>query len=134
MNAKLKIILLACVLTIATVTMVSKAAGQTSQSQDATIVSVTKRTITTPPAEPGEEPVRAPLKSHFYRTEISVQVKCTTYSGRYDSELNFLPSELTPDSHVPIRIDKRTMYLDFPGTTLKTQLLSHTVSHEGDCE
>ena len=134
MKANAKVILLACVVSVASVVVVCKAVGQTQGSQDATIVSVTKRTITTPPLGAERDAVRAPLQSHYFRTDISVQVKCTTYNARYDSELDFLPSELSPNNQVPIRVDKRTLYLDLPGTTLKTTLLSHTVSHEGNCE
>jgi hypothetical protein len=45
-----------------------------------------------------------------------------------------LPSALSPNNSVPIRVRKHVMYLDFPGDTVKMQIVHHQVSHELACD
>ena len=64
---------------------------------------------------------------------VSVQLNCDVYVGRYESELDDLPAALSPQSTVPVRLNKNVMYLDFPGDTVKTRIVHRQVSQEGTC-
>jgi len=109
------------------------AAAQSKAVQQGTITKVEKQDVSSPPVRAGAEPVRTPLQSHYSVYNISVKLNCEVYVGRYESELNDLPSSLSPQSSVPVRLEKHAMYLDFPGDTVKTTIVHHEASHEGAC-
>jgi hypothetical protein len=125
-----------CVSILAAVSAVTVpcAAGQSEQSEEGTVVSVQKQNVATPSARTGADPARTPLQSHYYLYNVSVQLNCKVYVGRYQSELDDLPSALSPNNSVPVRLKRHVMYLDFPGDTVKMQIVHHEVSHEGACE
>jgi hypothetical protein len=123
-----------CAIILAVVgAMVPFASGQSKAPQQGTITKVEKQDVATPPVRQGAEPVRTPLQSHYSVYNISVQLKCDVYVGRYESELDDLPSTLSPQNSVPVRLDKHVMYLDFPGDTVRTTIVHHEVSREGAC-
>src|SRR5207245_614316 len=126
MKLRLCVSILAIVSTVA----VTYAVAQSKQPQQGTIVNVQKQGVATPPVRPGADPDRAPLQSHYYLYNVSVQLNCDVYVGRYESELDDLSSELSANNSVQVRLLKHVMYLDFPGDTLKMQIVHHTVSHE----
>jgi hypothetical protein len=70
----------------------------------------------------------APLQSHSYRYDVFLRLNCEIYNLRYESELDDLPSELSANNHVPVRLTKNVMYLDFPGDTVKMRVVHHKVS------
>jgi hypothetical protein len=109
------------------------ATAQSKASEPGTIINVEKQDVATPPVREGANPVRTPLQSHYSVYNISVQLKCDVYVGRYESELDDLPSTLSPQNSVPVRLDKHAMYLDFPGDTVRTTIVHHEVSREGAC-
>jgi hypothetical protein len=109
------------------------ATAQSKAPEQGTITNVEKQDVATPPVRPGAEPVRTPLQSHYTVYNISVQLKCDVYVGRYESELDDLPSTLSPPNTVPVRLDKHAMYLDFPGNTVRTTIVHHEASREGAC-
>jgi hypothetical protein len=121
------------VLTLTSAVTVPCATAQSKQAQNGTIVSVQKREVTTPPIRPGADPVRTPVQSHYYVYNTSVQLNCEVYDGRYESQLDDLPDSLAANNHVPVRIDKNLMYLDFPGNTVKMRIVRHKVSDDGAC-
>jgi hypothetical protein len=129
----MKIVLCAGVLAVISAVTAPFAAAQSKQSQEGTILRVRKEAVTTPPARTGAEANRTPLQSHYYSYDVSVQLNCDIYFGRYDSESDDLPDALSPNNHVPIRIAKRVMYLDFPGEPVKMQIVRHKVSHADAC-
>ena len=73
------------------------------------------------------------MQSHYYRYNVSVQLNCEVYDLRYESEFDDLPSELSANNRVPVRLKKNVMYLDFPGDTMKMRIVRHKVSREGAC-
>jgi hypothetical protein len=109
------------------------ATAQSKASEQGTIINVEKQDVATPPVREGANPVRTPLQSHYSVYNISVQVNCDVYVGRYESELDDLPSTLSAQSSVPVRLNNRAMDLDFPGDTVTTTIVHHEVSHEGAC-
>jgi hypothetical protein len=129
MKSSLFVVILAVVSAVA----VTSATGQSKPSQEGTIVNVSKQDIATPPVRAGADPVHTPLQSHYYLYNISVQLNCDIYVGRYESESDDLPDALSPNNHVPIRIAKHVMYLDFPGESVKMQIVRHKVSHADAC-
>ena len=109
------------------------ATSESKGSQEGTIVSVQKHDVATPPVREGANPVRTPLQSHYFLYNISVQLNCDVYVGRYESALNDLPSALSAQARVPVRLNRNVMDLDFPGDTVATRIVHHEVSHEGAC-
>lgn len=57
----------------------------------------------------------APLHSDVYAYDISVRVNCTTYVGRWNSELDDVPVVFSPNRAVQVRLEKHVMYVDVPG-------------------
>jgi len=122
------------ILAIVSAVTITYAVGQSKEPQQGTIVNVQKQDVATPPARTSADPVRTPLQSHYYLYNVSVRLNCDVYVGRYESELDNLPSELSANNSVPVRLRKRVMYLDFPGDTVKMQIVHHNVSHEVGCD
>jgi len=129
MKSSLFVVILAVVSAVA----FTSATGQSKPSQEGVIVNVNKQDVATPPVRAGASPVHTPLQSHYYLYNVSVQLNCDIYVGRYESEFDDLPDALSPNNHVPIRITKRVMYLDFPGESVKIQIVRHKVSHADAC-
>jgi hypothetical protein len=129
----MKIALCVSILAVVSAVAVPYATGQAKQSNDGTIVSVQKQDVATPPVRAGANPDHTPLQSHYYRYNVSVQLNCDVYVGRYESELDDLPSVLSPNNSVPVRLEKHVMYLDFPGDSVKMQIVHHKVSADGAC-
>jgi len=129
----MKISLFVAILAVVNAVAVPSATGQSKPSQDGIIVNVNKQDVATPTVRTGASPDRTPLQSHYYLYNVSVQLNCDIYVGRYESESDDLPDALSPNNHVPIRITKRVMYLDFPGEPVKMQIVRHKVSHVDAC-
>jgi len=130
----MKLGLCVSILTVVSVVTVTYASGQSKQSQQGTIVQVQKQDVADPAVRTGAAATRAPLQSHYYLYNVSVQLNCDVYVGRYETELDDLPSALSANSSVPVRIEKRLMYLDFPGNTVKMRIVRHKVSQQGTCD
>jgi len=130
----MKIALCVSILAIVSAVTIPSATGQSTQSLEGTIVTVQKQDVATPPVRTGADPVRTPLQSHYYLYDVSVRLNCDVYVGRYESELDDLPSALSANNFVPVRLLKHTMYLDFPGDSVKMWIVHHKVSHEAACD
>jgi hypothetical protein len=118
---------------IVTTMAITFAVGQSKQPQQGTIVQVRKQDVSTPPVRTGADADRTPLESHYYLYNVSVRLNCDIYVGRYESELNDLPSELSANNSVPVRLQKHMMYLDLQGDTVKMRIVHHQVSDEAAC-
>jgi hypothetical protein len=129
----MKVSLLIVTLAVVSALAVPSATGQSKPSQEGIIVSVDKQDVATPPVRAGAAVGRGPLQSNHYLYNVSVQLNCDIYVGRYESELDDLPPTLSPNNHVPLRIAKHVMYLDFPGDPVKMQIIRHKVSHADAC-
>jgi len=68
------------------------------------------------------------LQSEYYLYNVSVQLNCEVYDLRYESELNDLPSELSANDRVPVRLKKNVMYIDFPDDRVKMRIVHHKLS------
>jgi hypothetical protein len=110
------------------------AVGQSKQPQQGTIVSVQKQDVSTPLVRTGANADRTPLQSHYYLYNVAVRLNCDVYVGRYESELDDLPSAVSANNSVPVRLMKHTMYLDFPGDSVKMKVVRHKVSQEAACD
>ncbi|HVO63947.1 MAG TPA: hypothetical protein VMT53_23700 [Terriglobales bacterium] len=67
------------------------------------------------PSTAGSNPSDAPLTAEVHTYEISVRVNCTTFTGRYDTGLDYFPSTLAVNSSVPVRVGKHNLYFSVPG-------------------
>jgi hypothetical protein len=130
----MKIVLWVTVLAAVSAVTVRFAVTQSMQSQQGKIVSVQKQNVATPPVRTGANFDRAPLQSHYYLYNVSVQLNCEVYVLRYESELDDLPSALSVSDRVPVRLKRNVMYLDFPGDTVRMRIVHHKVSSETACE
>lgn len=124
----MKLVLCVGILAAVSAATVPRATAQSTPSQEGTIVSVQTRDEASPPVRPGGNVGHQPLQSHYYRYDVSLQLKCEIYNLRYDSELNDLPSDLSANHRVPVRLMKNIMYLDFPGDTVKMRIVHHKAS------
>jgi hypothetical protein len=122
------------ILAIVSAVPIPYAVGQSKQPQQGTIVSVQKQDVSTPPVRTGADPARTPVQSHYYLYNVSLRLNCVVYLGRYESELDDLPSALAPNNSVPVRLVKHTMYLDFPGDSVKMRIVKHKVSQAEACD
>jgi hypothetical protein len=122
------------ILAIISAVAIPYAVGQSKQPRQGTIVNVQKQDVWTPPVRTGADAVRAPLQSHYYLYDVSVRLDCDVYVGRYESELDDLPSALSANNSVPVRLMKHTIYLDFPGDAVKMRIVHHKVSQEAACD
>ena len=129
----MKVNLLIVTLAVVSALAVPFATGQSKPSHEGIILDVHKEDVATPSVRAGADPVRTPLQSEHYLYSVSVQLNCDIYVGRYESELDDLPPTLSPNNHVPLRITKHVMYLDFPGDPVKMQIIRHKVSHADAC-
>jgi len=122
------------ILAIVSAVPITYAVGESRQPQQGMIVSVQKQDVSTPLVRTGANTDRTPLQSHYYLYNVSVRLNCDVYVGRYESELDDLPSALSANNSVPVRLLKHTMYLDFPGDSVKMRIVHHKVSHEAACD
>ena len=122
------------ILTILSSVPIPYAVGQSKQPQPGMIVNVQKQDVSTPLVRTGANADRTPLQSHYYLYNVSVRLNCDVYVGRYESELNDLPSALSANNSVPVRLMKHTMYLDFPGDSVKMRIVQHKVSQAEACD
>ncbi len=129
----MKLGLCVSILAVVSAVMVPFAIGQSKQSPEGTIVNVQKQDVATPPVRTGANPDRTPLQSHYYLYNVSVRLNCNIYVGRYETQVDDLPSALAPNNSVPVRLEKHLMYLDFPGDTVKMRIVHRKVSTEGAC-
>jgi hypothetical protein len=130
----MKNLLCVSILAVVSAVAIPYAVCQSKQPQQGTIVNVQKQDVWTPPVRTGADAVRAPLQSHYYLYNVSVRLNCDVYEGRYESELDDLPSALSANNSVPVRLMKHTMSLDFPGDTVKIWIVHHKVSNEAACD
>lgn len=86
----------------------------TNNYQHGKIVAVEKRV----PASTyfGDDPSDAPLGANRVSYDVSVQIRCTVYVGRYRSEMNYLPAEFVVDHPVEVRLQKNVIYVGVPGS------------------
>jgi hypothetical protein len=122
------------ILAIISAVPIPYAVGQSEQPQAGTIVSVQKQDVSAPPVRTGANADRTPVQSHYYLYDVSVRLNCDVYVGRYESELNDLPSALAPNNSVPVRLLKHTMYLDFPSDSVKMRIVHYKVSQGAACD
>jgi hypothetical protein len=117
----MKFVLCVGILAAVSAVTVPRTTAQSTPSQEGTIVSVQRRNEASPPVRAGADVGHAPLQSQYYRYDVSVQLNCEVYNLRYESEFDDLPSELSANHRVPVRLKKNAMYLDFPGDMVKIE-------------
>src|ERR1700738_2335442 len=93
-RTSMKISLLIVTLAVVSAIAVPSAICQSKSSQEGVIVNVDKEDVAPPPVRAGANLGRGPLQSHHYLYNVSVQLNCDIYVGRYESELDDLPPTL----------------------------------------
>ncbi|MGC1438131.1 MAG: hypothetical protein WA847_19705, partial [Terriglobales bacterium] len=103
------------VLVIVPMLNASPAQGTANPFVQGTVIEVQKQKVYFPDyAIGGSNPSDAPLTSRYYAYRVSVRVDCKTYVGWYETVLNYLPSEFTPNEPIQVRLTRHVMYFDLP--------------------
>ena len=90
------------------------------------VVEVQKDRVQSPESTMGGSNLSdAPLTSRYYAFEVSIRVGCKTYVGIYQTPLNYLPTEFTPDRWVRFRLTNRVMYFDVPDSAGIRMYIAH---------
>ncbi len=55
-----------------------------------------------------------PLQTESYAFEVTVQVGCVDYEGRYETPLDYFPSAVSPGKSIRVRPTKRDLYFEAP--------------------
>jgi len=106
--------------------------GSKDQYQTATVVSVDKHV-----AESNYvgSPTDAPLQAEDYSYDIDIRLDCNIYVGRYESEIDYLPSVFSPKHSVDVRLQKHIMYVSLPESDreVKMGIASHHLLKGTQC-
>jgi len=72
-------------------------------------------------------PIDAPLQANYYSYDVGIRVNCTTYVGRYDSPINYLPSSFAPNHGVQVLLHKHTLSVWMPelGREVEMRIVGH---------
>jgi hypothetical protein len=82
---------------------------------EGTVVEVRKERVQSPEYTiGGSNPSDAPLAARFYSFEVSIRVGCTTYVGRYQTPMNYLPATFAAGQHITFHLSKHVMSFDLP--------------------
>ena len=129
-------VLTGMVLCAGIVSVLATASAQTNVNyQQATILSVDKQELDSPPNNGGRKVTDAPLHSTYFSYEVSVRVNCGTYVGRYESAYDYLPSAFAADQQLPVRVTKHDMFFDLPGDRqFKMPITRKKMLSKTDCE
>lgn len=111
------------------IALYAKSGPQANTYVQGTILAVQKQNVSSPGTMAGTAPSDAPLRSSYYAYNISIRVRCTTYTGRYDTPLNYLPAALSPHHPVDLRLSRHVMYFHAPG---KQDIKMPIVQHKDD--
>lgn len=63
----------------------------------------------------GDGPSDAPLRSEVHIYDISIRLDSGNYVGHYESAFDYVPSILTSNRPVKVRLQKHVMYVRVPG-------------------
>lgn len=113
----------------APIALYAKSGPQANTYIQGTVLAVQKQNVSSPGTLEGATPSNAPLQSSYYAYNISVRVRCATYTGRYDTRLNYLPSAFSPHHPVDLRLTKHVMYFNVPG---EREIRMPIVQHKND--
>ncbi len=75
-----------------------------------------------------------PLQADSYAFEITVQVGCTNYEGRYETPFDYFPSAFSPGKSVQVRPTKHALYFEAPiWTDGKVPIVHRASDRSGAC-
>lgn len=82
----------------------------------------------------GGSPTDAPLEAEVHTYNVSIQLNCGTYVGRYRSPVEYLPEILRSNSSVDVRLEKHLMHVKVRGEKEYTMaIVQHPRGNHG-CE
>jgi hypothetical protein len=93
----------------------STSGEQSKGHQQGTVLSVERREVRSPDVYYSGTGTDVPLQSVYYAYEVSVQVDCVTYHGRYETPFDYLPSAFSPGKPIQVRVAKHAMHFDVLG-------------------
>ena len=79
----------------------------------------------------GSNPSDAPLPDpETYTYDVSVHLDCGTYVARYENWYDYVPSVLTPNQTITLRLTRGSMYVDVPNRReLPMRIVSRSPKH-----
>ena len=80
-------------------------------------------------------PVDAPLQPREYSYDVGIRVDCTTYVGRYQSAINYIPSSIAPNHPVQVLLHKHTLSVWMPelGREVEMRIVRHKPVKDEAC-
>jgi len=107
--------------------------SSSAQYVQGTIISVQKHLVSSP-ADALTTPTDAPLSSHDYAYEVAVRVDCKTFTGRYQTVFDYLPSAFAVDQPIQVRLSKHVLYFDLPNhPEMKMGIVRRTSASGAGC-
>lgn len=103
--------------------VVASARPQSKTYQQGTILSVEKQELNHGVSY--RKATDAPLRSTAFVYDISVQINNTVFVGRYQSAMDYLPSDLAQGESMSVSIQNHRMYLKEPVQDLELNIVSH---------
>ena len=98
-----------------------------------TVVSVERQEVTSP-NECCNNPTDAPLQTQYYAYNVAVRVDCGTYTGRYETPFDYLPSAFSPNHPIDVRLTKHVMYFNVAGEReMKMGIVQKKVDQSTSC-
>jgi len=112
---------------------VTKKEAKQESYQPGTVLSVDKYVA---PTYYTGSPVDAPLQPREYSYDVGIRVDCTTYVGRYESAINYLPSSITPNHPVQVLLRKHTLCVWMPelGREVEMRIVRHKPVKDEACQ
>ena len=126
-------ITIAAVIVASSMLYASHTQNSSAQYTQGTVVRVQKQVVSSP-ADALTTPTDAPLASRDYAYEVAVRVDCKTFTGRYETAFDYLPSAFTVDHPIQVRAGRHAMYFDLPNhPEMRMGIVHRSTVSSADC-
>lgn len=107
--------------------------SRSPQYVQGTVLAVQKHVMSSP-GDTLTTPTDAPLSSRYYAYDVAIQVDCETYTGRYETAFDYLPSAFTADQPVRLRLTKHSLYFNLPNNPhMRMGIVRRTTASGAGC-
>ena len=111
----------------------SNASVQSNLFKTATIVRVREHQSEPSHSYGGDNPSDAPLKSEIYVYEVAIRAGCDTYIARYASPYDYLPTALTKNRQMPVRVGKHDITFDLGNRQMQLPIARSKKDKTANC-
>jgi hypothetical protein len=82
----------------------------------------------------GDNPSDAPLRSESYDYNVTLRVACGTYVGRYESASDYLPSVISANNKVKVKLERHFVDVDSGSQEIHMPIVHRNVEHGTNCD